>query len=465
MATTAATSATTSTNIDVNSIVSQLMTVERQPITKLNTKEASYNAKLTALGLIKSQVSNFQTAVQSLGSSSSSSLLAFKATSSDTTAFSASADSTAVAGTYSLNVTTLAQANKLAAAGQASDTSAIATGTSTVTFVVGTTSTNIPIAAGATLQDVRTAINAANIGVTATIVNDGNALTPYRLALSANASGVSNAINSITIQAGGDAAINDLLAYNPTANVPTPAVPMTQTVAAQNANFTVNGVQISKASNTVTDAIQGVTLTLSKEATPATLTVTRDSTAVTSAVTAFVKAYNDMYTALKNSSAYSSTAALAGDSSIRTIQAQLRSIASAAVSGGTMTQLFEVGVSSQADGTLKLDSAKLSSAMSTNFSDVAHLFNSATVVNSATGGYATQFDAWATRTLAIDGIITNKTNGFNQSIKNISAQRSTLETRMVGIEKRYRTQFSALDGMLTSMNNTSTYLTQQLARL
>jgi flagellar hook-associated protein 2 len=465
--------------IDVAALVSQLMTIERQPLDRLDTKETSYKAKLTALGLIKSQVSGFQTAVKALGSSDSSSLLAFNATSSDTTVFSASAGSTAVAGTYSLNVTSLAQRQSLVAAGATSKTAAISDGTATtVTFDFGTID-NVPpgtltngVYSGAnftsngtvippitidgsnnTLEGIRDAINAANAGVSATIVNDGSA-TPYRLVLTSSNSGASNSLKITT--SGGDGTIDALLGHDP-GGLPA-AQHLNQTVAAQNAVFTVNGISISKSSNTVTDAIQGVTLTLSKEATPATLTVARDTTAISDKVAAFVKAYNDTYTAVKNASAYKSSSALEGDSTLRGFQTQLRDIASAAVSGGTMTQLFEVGITFNASGVMQLDSAKLNSAMSTNFSDFANLFNSAT-------GYATKFNTWATDTLAINGTIDSKTKGINRSITDIGTRRTSLEAQLKIIERRYTTQFSNLNVMLSQMNSTSTYLTQQLARL
>lgn len=451
-----ATTTAASNSIDVASLVSQLMAVERQPITKLNTKTTAYQAKISALGLIKSNVSSFQTAVQALGSSSSSSLLAFKATPSDATVLSASASSTAVAGSYSINVTTLARAQNLAAAGQTLDTDPIGTIASTATFTVGATSTDISIAAGATLQDIRTAINAANIGVTATIVNDGSG-SPYRLAISSNNTGLSNSVSSITVKLGGDDAINSLLSYNPTENtpVPAPAVPMAQTVAAVNAVFTVNGIQIIKASNIVTDAIEGVTLTLSKEATPATLTVARDTAAVSDKVAGFVKAYNDLYSALKNSTAYKSKSALEGDATLRSFMTQMRGIASAAVSGGTLTNMYQVGLTFKADGTMQLDSAALSSAMGTNFNDVANLFNSAT-------GYATTFGSWATSANAVGGTIDTKTAGFNTSITNIATQISTLEARMTQLQKQYTTTYSNLNVLLSSMGKTSAYLSQQL---
>lgn len=447
-----ATSAVSSGGLDVATIVSQLMTVEQRPVAKLDAKVSNYNAKLSSLGLIKSQISGFQTAAQNLGGSGSTSLLAFTATSSDTTALTATADSTAVAGVYSLNVTTLAQAQKLAAAGKVSDTTAISAGASTVTFNVGGTSTNIQIAAGATLQDMRAAINSANIGVTATIVNDGSA-TPFRLALSSNNSGTSNAISSITVQAGGDSAVNDLLAFNPTANPPVTTT-MAQTVAAQNAVFTVNGIPVTKSSNTISDAIQGVTLTLSK-ATSSTLTVSNDTSAVSSKVAAFVKSYNDLFSVLKNSTAFKSKAPLEGDSTVRSLQSQMRDIATSTVSGGTMSRLFEVGITFTASGTMQLDSAKLNSAMNTNLNDVANLFNSAT-------GFATKFDAWATTTLAGGGTIDTKTQAINKSITDIGTERDKLQARLTGLQKQYTMQFTNVNTMLQSMSQTSAYLSRQL---
>lgn len=459
--------------LDVPSLVSQLMANERRPIDKLNTKVTSYQTKISSFGTLKGLASGFQTAVQSLNTS----LQGYSATPSDASVFTASATSTAAAGTYSINVTTLAQAHKLAAAGQVSDTSAIATGASTVTFMVGTTSTDIAIAAGATLQDIRTAINAANMGVTATIVNDGSA-TPYRLALSSDNTGTSNAISSITIYASGasplpsgdgtllpgDAAVNDLLAYNPTANIPTPAVPMAQTVPAKNADFTVNGIQIIKSSNTVTDAIQGVTLTLSKEVTPATLTVTRDTNAISTAASGFVDAYNALSSQLKSRSAYgnatNAAGGLAGDGTVRLMLDQLRSIfntPATPASGGTLTSLSEVGIAFQADGSLKLDSSKLNSAMSTNFSDVTNLFSSAT-------GFATRLDTWSTSVLSADGLIDARTSSLNTSINAYTDQISKLEARMTALQKQYTITYSNLNMLLSSMNSTSAYLTQQLSK-
>ncbi len=452
--------ASSSAVLDVTSLVSQLMAVERQPITKLNTKVTSYQTKISSFGTLSGLVSGFQTALQGLQNS----LQGYAATPSDASVFSATATSTAEAGTYSLNVAHLAQAQNLVASGQLSATDPLSTGASTVTFNVGGTSTPVTIAAGATLQDIRTAINSANLGVTATIVNDGSG-TPYRLALSSNNSGLSNAINSITIMTGGDASLNSLLAYNPTENAPgapvPPATALTQVVAPLDASFTVNGIAITSASNTVTDAIQGVTLTLkSPTTTAATLTVARDTSAVSKAVSSFVDTYNALASQLRSRSAYgtstSAAPALAGDGTVRQMLDQLRGIFMAPASGGTLSYLSQVGISTQADGTLKLDSSKLASAMANNFSDVSNLFSSAT-------GFATRLDTWATSVVQTGGLIDSRTKSLNTSIKGYNDQISTLEARMTVLQKQYTTTYTNLNMLLSNMNSLSDYLTSQFS--
>jgi flagellar hook-associated protein 2 len=133
---------------------------------------------------------------------------------------------------------------------------------------------------------------------------------------------------------------------------------------------------------------------------------------------------------------------------------QMRSMASTAVSSGTLTNLFQVGLTFTADGTMQLDSAKLSSAMATNFSDVANLFNSAT-------GFGTRFAQFATSALSVDGSLATHTSSINSKISDISDQVATLESRMTALQAQYNAQYSALDMLLTSMNSTSNYLTSQ----
>lgn len=663
--------ATSATNLDVNAIVSQLMTVERQPIAKLDKQAASYQAKLSAYGTVKGAVSSFQTAVQSLNIAGN--FRAVKATPSNATVVSASASSIATPGTYTLEVTNLAQAQSLVAAGKTSSTDAIGNGaTTTVTFDFGTISgtllgsgkydtgatfvtngnaaRNITIdSSNNSLQGIRDAINAAKIGVAAAIVNDGSG-TPYRLALSSSSSGASN---SMKISVSGDAAISSLLSNNPVAGVA--GQNLAETVTAQNADFKVNGVAVSKSTNVSYDVIQGVTLTLTDETTaPITLTVARDTDSISTSISNFVTAYNELNTALKDVSSYDATkkqgAILQGDSTVLSLRSQLRNMLNKPVVGtaGVLTTLSDVGVSFQTNGTLALNQTKLNSAITNNFTEIASLFasvgkgtdslvgfigstsdtkpgnyavnithiatqgkstgsadadstptidgtnntlnlsvngvnaaialaygtsytaqtlatelqskiNSASAIVStgisvsvsadtltgkltitsskygpsssvvitggnalsaligtptettgsnvagtigglsATGsgqllsaasgdakglsmlveggalgargtmnfshGYATLLNSWSTTILSSDGALTTKTNGINQTIIDIGKRRDAISNRLVDIEARYRAQFTALDVMLSSMNQTSTFLTQQLAQL
>jgi flagellar hook-associated protein 2 len=380
-------------NLDVNSIVSQLMSIEKQPLTRLDKKEAAYQARLSAYGNLKSALSSFQSAVRGL--SDASKFQTIKATSSDTSVFGATATSIATPGTYSLEVSKLAQSQKLVAVGQADVTSTIGNGT--LTFDFGTisggsfdtptgkytgasflsngagTKTVTIDASNNSLAGIRDAINKANIGVTATIVNDGGT-SPYRLALTSTSIGKTN---SVKISVAGDAGLSTLLAHDPAA-----AQNLSETQTAQNAEFKVDGVSVSKASNSVNDVIQGVTLNLLKANSPSTanLTVARDSASVTTAVNAFVKAYNDINKTLKDISAYDpntkQSAILQGDSSVRSIQSQIRSQLSTTIKGltGNYTNLSQVGISFQKDGSLALDSTKFLAAIDGNFNDIAGLF-------------------------------------------------------------------------------------------
>ena len=449
--------AVTASILDVPSLVSQLMAIERRPIDKLNAKVTDYQSKISTFGTLSGLVSTLQTTLTELKSS----LAGYGVTPTDSSIFSATATSSAAAGTYTLNVTQLAQAQNLVAAGQASQTLPISTIDSTVTFTIDGNPLGVPIPAGSTLQDIRAAINTADIGVTASIINDGSA-TPYRLVLTANEPGASNGVSSIAVS--GDSAVSSLLTFSSAApNNPTdvdydPAA-MSQSAAAQNASFTVNGIAITSATNTITDAIQGVTLTLKSETTTATtLTVARDTKAIEAAAGKFVEAYNALATQLKTVTAYGTdtkkAGVLAGDGAARQMLDQLRSIFSTPASGGTLSYLAEVGITTQAGGNLKLDSSKLSSALAGDFDDVVNLFNGAT-------GFATRLGDWASTVTQTGGLIYERTQNLNSSIDSYNDQIERLELQMVALKQRYTTTYSNLNILLSRMSDTSNYLTSQ----
>jgi flagellar hook-associated protein 2 len=380
-------------NLDVNGLIAKLMAVEAQPLTTLAKKESSYQAKLSAYGTLNGALSSFQSSLSSL--SSASTFKSFSATSSDATIASASATSVAVAGVYNLNVTKLAQSQSIATAGQVSSTATIGSGTSSVTFQFGTISggtlTN-GVYAGATftqdatqatgtvtidssnnsLQGIRDAINAANIGASASIVGDGSA-APYHLVLTSTKTGATSSLNvSVT----GDAALGNLLNYDAqgTQN-------LTEATNAQSAALTINGIAVNSTTNSVSSAVGGVAINLNKIGT-ATLTLAANTSAVQAGVTAFVSAYNGLNTTLASLTAYNATSKvggqLLGDPTTLNVQNQVRNTLSTAVNGlgGGLTTLSSIGVSFQKDGSLAIDNTKLQAALATNYSDVGGLFSS-----------------------------------------------------------------------------------------
>lgn len=227
-----------------------------------------------------------------------------------------------------------------------------------------------------TLQGVADAINKASLGVTATIVSDGSA-KPYHLVLTSNKTG-ENASMKVSLSGDGnnppDAALQSLLGYDPGGTQS-----MQQTTAAQDTKLTVNGIAVSSHTNTVSEAIQGVSMTVNQVGST-TLNVARDTASVKTSMQSFVKAYNDLNGALKKLTAYDpetkKAGALQGDPTAQSMQAQLRRMLGGQITGlsGSLTNLGQVGISFAKDGTLTLDDTKLNKAIESNFSDIAGLF-------------------------------------------------------------------------------------------
>jgi len=453
--------------LDVSSLVSQLMAVEQQPLTLLSQQEAADQAKLTSLGTVKGALSALQTSAQALSSASSA---AYTATASNSSVLTGTADSTAIAGSYTVGVTQLAQQQKLIAAGQASTSTAIGAGASTtLTFQMGTISggtltngiysgagfaadpTQAPVSvtidsSNNTLAGIRDAINAANTGVTATIIDDGSG-TPYRLSLTSNSTG---AASSLQLSVSGDSTISSLLSYDPS----TATQNLTQTQAAQNAQLSVDGVSITSSTNTVSGAVQGVTLNLLSANATVGVTVASDNTVLTSALNALVQAYNSSNSTI--GSATAKGANLQGDYGVISLQSRIRSIlGSVQGTSGTITDLSQLGITFQSDGSLALDSTKLNAALTSDGGAVASL---AAAIGTAVSSAANDI-------LGTSGPIAAETAGINASIASIGNQTTQMQARLAAVQAQYQAQFSALDALMAGMNSTSQFLTQQLANL
>jgi len=351
-------------SLDVNTIVTQLMALEQRPLTQLSRKEASFQAKLSAFGSLKGAISAFQSSLSGLTSQSRFETLTAKPA--DAAIFSATAVSSATRGSYNVTVSTLARPQVLNAAGIASATAASSTGTVSLQIGDGSPRTITINGTNNTLAGLRDAINAAGAGVTAAIINDGSAM-PYRLSLTATASGLDNTVTlSHTLSAG---ALKDALDG------------IAESQPAQNAAVTVNGISVTGSSNTLEEAIPGVTLRLLKEG-ATTLTVANDTAGIQAAVQSFVKGYNDLNKTIAGLTAYNPETrqggTLVGDSSALGVQTQLRAAIGSAVNGltGSRTTLSQIGITLQLDGTMALDSAKLSAALNAAPGEVGSLFAS-----------------------------------------------------------------------------------------
>jgi flagellar hook-associated protein 2 len=379
--------------LDINSIISQLMTAASQPLTVLDRKEAVFQAKLSAYGSLKGALATYQGAMRDL--TSLAKFQSLKATSSDTSVLAASATSTAAPGNYSIEVKQLAKAQKLASTAFDNVTDNVGTGTLTFQFgtnILGVFTPNSAKAiqtvtigsANGTLGGIRDAINAAKIGVTAAVLNDG---TGNKLIFTSSDTGAANSLK-ISVSDTTDASNTDnaglsRLAYDPAGSAGN-GRNLTETIGAQNALLKVDGIDnISKAANTLTDVVQGVTISLLKESalnTPATLSVTADTAGVKTAVENFVKSYNDLNKTVKDLTAYDPAtqraAVLQGDSSAHSIVSQVRRVLGDALTGvnGQYSQLSQIGIAFQKDGTLALDNTKLQTAIDANFTDIPALF-------------------------------------------------------------------------------------------
>ncbi|WP_026223852.1 flagellar filament capping protein FliD [Methylosarcina fibrata] len=445
--------------LDINGLVSQLMMAESKPLDLLKAQEKQFNTKLSAYGTLKSAISTFQTAMRTL--TGSNGLSAQTVTSSNAGVLSATANGTAAAGFFTIEVTQLAQRQKLTSAGVADATASLGSGS--LNIKVGANAEVVVTPTDYSLQGIRDAINESDAGITATIINDGTANGNHLVITSKD----SGAANTVKITAT-DASLSQF-DYDPASPVlydaNTPPAGMSQLQAAQDANLTVDGIPITKPSNTITDAIQGVSLNLTQVSggTPVTITVGQDTETVKTSIDNFVKAFNDLKQTISNMTAYDPTTKtggpLVGDAGARSVLNQIRGVLTGSVAdAGSLSLLSDIGVSFQKDGTLSLDNSKLQKAIDGNFPDVAKLFTS-------TNGFATQLNSLTGDMLATDGLITSRTDGLNNSIQNLKKREDNMQARLDSIEERYRAQFIALDQALSSMQNTSAYLTQQLSAL
>lgn len=462
MATISSLGAGTSMSTTLSTLYDGLQSAEQTKLTPITAQQTSYKAKLTAWGVVQTALTKLQTALDALKNTSS--IASAKVTSTNS-AFTATLSNSATAGTYSVEVTALAASQSLLSPKVASkDTdlgdSSQASRTITIAQAGQTKPLTVTLASDKTsLSDIRDAINTQQGSVTASIIKaDDNS---YYLSLTSRDSGTANAMTVTTT----DSTLSQYISYNST----TSTGAMTQQVAAADAKLKINGVAITRSSNTITDAPEGVTLTLSKTNTgsPETLSVAKDNAPMTTAIQSFVDAYNSLQTTIANQTKYTSVAQgstsqnssngdLLGDGTLRSIQSRLRSVLSTSQGSGSLT-LSQLGITQDVTGKLTVDSTKLDKALTDKPADVVSFLSG----DGSKTGFATQTSSLLQSILGSNGSLQNATDGINKTLKNLSDEYDRVNSQITTTMATYKAQFTSLSTLVSQLDSTASYLTQQ----
>lgn len=446
--------------LKLGDILDSLTAAEKATLTPITKQQSSYTSKLSAYGTMKSALEAFQTANTALGKAD---LFTATTTTSSSTAFSATTTGNAIAGKYTIKITQLAQAQTLTSTSTQKDSkAAIATSDSVLTIQQGGGKKPVTIdisAANSSLTGVRDAINNAKAGVSASVINVGNG--EYRLSITSNDTGKDN---GMTLSVSGDSALQSFMGYDGTGGG------MKESVTAQNAELTVNNVAIENSSNTISDALEDITLNLNDVTTGnQTLTITQDNTKAQTAIKDWVTAYNALqdtfssltkYTAVDPGADAQSTSngALIGDTTLRTIQTQLKSALSNTASSSAFKTLAQIGITSDpSTGQLKIDDTKLTAALKKDSADVGQLI----VGDGKKTGITTNIGSNLTSWLSSTGIIQAAKDGVSKTLNKLTKDYNAASDIIDQKVARYKAQFTQLDVLMSSLNNTSSYLTQQ----
>ena len=388
--------------LDVRNLVDQLVAAEGGPVTsRLDRKEVSIQEGLTAIGTFKGALLDFQASLAPLRKENA--FKSINATSSNEEKFTVTAGDNAVTGSYDIEISQLAQSQKLKSQAFDSEFDAIGTGTISIEFGETNSTTNsfnvnsklstqyIEIdEENSSLRGIQQTINQANAGVRASIINDG---TGYRLIFNSEKSGVENSLRIST----SDDDLNDedksglsLLAYNPTAvagidGATVVGKNLEEAAVAKNALFSIDGISVSSEQNEIANTIPGITLTLKKltEEAVESFKVEKETTSIKESIQSFVSSYNELMTTVSTLTGFDSESGqagpLSGDPAIRGITDQIRRRLSTSFNGinKNLTALTSIGIKSDVNGSLSLDDFKLDAAIENHADEIAHLFAAA----------------------------------------------------------------------------------------
>lgn len=427
--------------IDTKAVIEALMAVERRPLLALESKKKSFEKQKSLFGDFETKLSKLRTAAKAMKTATS--FLDYKAAVDSDTFFTATASSGATTGSYDIKVTQLAQAKVGHSNGRA-DKATAADYQGDFKLTVNGNDYTVSLASASTLEQVASAINSSSAGavVQATVLDTGSGAAPYQLVLTSKTTGANGAF---TIDStGANTNLTALLAE----------VAANTSTAAQNAIIEVNGIGVTRSTNTITDAIAGVTLNLKSKHTTGTtkLTLTTDATAVAKKVKDFVDAYNEVVEFVRTQNEQDTKGnaknPLFGDSTLSTIRSTLRGIAGATFDTGNpaYSMLALVGVSSDKDGKLNFDQTKFEAAVVKDEVAVKKLFTD------TANGIALRIHDQADKYLSsVDGLLLTRKQGFDRLVKQVDDQIAQGSRRLESYEKQLKQKFSAMEALVSRL--------------
>lgn len=448
--------------VDFGQVVSELAKVQRLPIDALNAKKTNLQTKLTDYGTLGNKLLALQSAANAIRLSTSFDRTT--TTVSDDTKLTAQAGAGAATGSYTVQVTQLAKAHQITnstAKAVAATTTPIVSGSGTFTFKVGTgANQTVTLNDGATLDDLRSAINDLGAGVTASVINTGTTASPaYRLTLTATNTGAANAVTVVT-----DTTSLDFTNTSGTGGSST-------LQAGQNAIVVIGDpgqttISIERESNVISDAIPDVTLTLkSKTVTtptpePVTVNISTDPDSVKTNIKALATAYNDIVKFVNERTTYDIStktgAIFFNESTAKNVLSQLRTALSGEVSGLSIYKsLGSIGFKTERDGTVMVDEAKLDAALASNYSATKALF----ISQSTSSGIADRVVKAVDFLDAVDtGAFTVRKTAITSQISKLTDEIGRKEDIASQYEERLRLQFASLDALLQKLQSQTSAL-------
>jgi flagellar hook-associated protein 2 len=429
-------------NLDTNTIIDGLVALEQQPLTLLQKQQAAYSTQISTLGSIASRLSALETAAKALGSGGA---LAVNVTSSNTS-FTATAGTGAQAGSYDVTATGLAAAAKARSTGFASG--ATVKGGSLDLAIDGKHYVTGSWADGAGLADVAAAIQASGAPVSATILNDGTNSYLSVTKLDTGYAIGTDPKQSLVMTENSTGSQGQALGFK---SIQDPA----------NATFTIDGLDFTRTSNTVSDALPGVTLSLESIGDKETLTLANDVSGTKAKLQTYVDAYNAVMQIVQGELSPAAntdrTQTLAGDATVRGLQQMLQGLNIQQVSGlGTVRTLADLGVKTNQDGTLTIDDAVLSNAVASSPNSVNALFSTA-----STGLSAVVSAAVDQYVLPASGLLTLDQSGLQDRVKQMTDQESTLQTQLDAYRTSLQNQFTAMESVVSQWKTVGSYLSAQ----